>query len=238
VSDAVEGITYAGDLGIDVVNMSFFVDDDDFQESTEFKCQGNDTQRAYRAAVERALAYTRGEGVSLVAALGNSDINLASNAARGGKKCKTVPAQSSGVIGTVALGPQSEKSWYSSYGSGWADISAPGGNEEAAEGNCLTEILSTLPGNAYGCIQGTSMASPHTTGLAALIVSRFGKSDGNGGLKWAPDKVWAKMRATAIDIGKKGYDKCYGYGRIDALRAVRNLTNYSRDKTATACSEY
>ena len=55
--------------------MSFFVDDDDFQESTEFKCQSNDTQRAYRVAVERALAYARGEGVSLVAALGNSDVN-------------------------------------------------------------------------------------------------------------------------------------------------------------------
>jgi hypothetical protein len=37
VSDAVQGITYAGDIGLDVINMSFFVDDDDFQESTEFK---------------------------------------------------------------------------------------------------------------------------------------------------------------------------------------------------------
>lgn len=238
VSDAVEGITYAGDIHVDVVNMSFFVDDDAFQESTEFKCQSNDTQRAYRMAVERALAYARGRGVSLVAALGNSDINLASDAARGGAKCRTVPAQSPGVIGTVALGPQSEKSWYSSYGSGWADVSAPGGNEEAADGNCLTEILSTLPGNAYGCIQGTSMASPHTTGLAALIVGRFGGNDGNGGKKWSPDKVWAKMRATVIDVGKKGYDKCYGYGRIDALRAVNNDTSYKRDKTQLGCTEY
>ena len=238
VSDAVEGITYAGDIHVDVVNMSFFVDDDAFQESTEFKCQSNDTQRAYRMAVERALAYARGEGVSLVAALGNSDINLASDAARGGAKCRTVPAQSPGVIGTVALGPSSEKSWYSSYGSGWADVSAPGGNEEAADGNCLTEILSTLPGNSYGCIQGTSMASPHTTRLVALIVSRFGKGDGNGGLKWAPDKVWTKLRATVIDVGKKGYDKCYGYGRIDALRAVNNDTSYKRDKTQLGCTEY
>jgi subtilisin family serine protease len=238
VSDTVEGITYAGDLGLDVVNMSFFVDDDAFQESTEFKCQSNDTQRAYRMAVERALAYARDEGVSLVAALGNSDIDLADDAARGGKDCLTVPAQSPGVIGTVALGPASEKSWYSSYGSGWADVAAPGGNEELADANCLTEILSTLPGNTYGCIQGTSMASPHTVGVVALIIGKYGQADDHGGLTWAPDKVWKQLKATAIDIGTKGYDECYGYGRIDALRAARNLTSYSRDTSQTGCSEY
>jgi subtilisin family serine protease len=238
VSDAVEGITYAGDLGLDVVNMSFFVDDDDFQQSTEFKCQSNDTQRAYRAAVERALAYARGEGVSLVAALGNSDVDLADPQARGGRNCRVVPAQSPGVVGTVALGPDSEKSAYSSYGAGWADVSAPGGNETIAEGNCLTEILSTLPGNAYGCIQGTSMASPHTAGVAALIVGRYGSGDGHGGLRWAPDKVSNKLNQTAVDIGRKGRDECFGYGRIDALRAVRNQTTYLRDTGAPMCPEY
>ncbi len=235
VSDAVEGITYAGDLGLDVVNMSFFVDDDEFQKSTEFKCLSNDTQRAYRMAVERALAYARGEGVSLVAALGNSDVNLASDAARGGKNCKTVPPQSPGVIGTVATGPQSEKAVYSSWGMGWADVAAPGGNEQLGEANCLTEVLSTLPGNLYGCIQGTSMASPHAAGLAALIVSRFGNGDGHGGLRWAPDKVTKKLYATSIDIGAKGVDKCFGHGRIDALRAVRNDTSYRYTKTV--CGE-
>jgi subtilisin family serine protease len=235
VSDAVEGITYAGDLGLDVVNMSFFVDDDDFQQSTEFKCQDNDTQRAYRVAVERALAYARGEGVTLVAALGNSDTNLANPP--GGAKCKTVPAQAKGVIGTVALGPDSEKSWYSSWGSGWADVSAPGGNEQLGEGNCLTEVLSTLPGNAYGCIQGTSMAAPHTAGVAALIVGRFGSNDGSGGLRWAPDKVNKKLIKTSIDVGKKRYDKCFGNGRIDALRAARNQTSYLYDASAPACTE-
>jgi hypothetical protein len=235
VSDAVEGIAYAGELGLDVVNMSFFVDDDEFQQSTEFKCLSNDTQRAYRTAVERALAYARGEGVSLVAALGNSDVNLASDAARGGKNCKTIPAQSPGVVGTVATGPQSEKAAYSSWGMGWADVAAPGGNEQIGEGNCLTEVLSTLPGNAYGCIQGTSMASPHTTGLAALIISRFGSNDGHGGLRWAPDKVTNKLYATSIDIGAKGIDKCFGHGRIDALRAVRNDTSARYIKTV--CGE-
>src|SRR5687767_6693765 len=77
VSDAVEGITYAGDLGLDVINMSFFVDDDGFQESTEFKCANDSTQHAFRAAVERAISYARNQGVTPVAALGNSDEDLA-----------------------------------------------------------------------------------------------------------------------------------------------------------------
>ncbi len=233
VSDAVEGITYAGDLNLDAINMSFYVDDDDFQASTEFKCQSHPTQRAYRAAVERALAYARGEGVSLVAALGNSDTNLANPP--GGTKCKTVPAQAAGVIGTVALGPNSEKAGYSSWGAGWADVSAPGGN--GTTGNCLDNVLSTLPGNTYGCIQGTSMASPHTTGVTALIISQYGRRTANGGWSWAPDKVTSKLIRTAIDIGKKGYDKCFGYGRIDANRAVRNDTSYKYLRTPF-CPEY
>ena len=234
VSDAVEGITYAGDLRLDVINMSFFVDDDDFRESTAFKCQSDPTQRAYRAAIERALAYARREGVSLVAALGNSDTNLAKPP--GGKNCKTVPAQASGVVGTVALGPDSEKAGYSSWGAGWADVSAPGGN--GTTGNCLDAVLSTLPNNSYGCIQGTSMASPHTTGVAALIISQFGKRTGPGNWSWAPEKVSKVLVKTAIDIGRKGYDKCFGNGRIDALRAVKNDTAYKYDNSAPFCPEY
>ncbi len=98
-------------------------------------------------------------------------------------------------------------------------------------------MLSTIPGNAYGCFHGTSMASPHTTGVAALIVSQFGRKTSPGNWSWAPDKVTSKLYKTAIDIGKKGYDKCFGYGRIDANRAVRNDTSYRYIKTPF-CPEY
>jgi hypothetical protein len=235
ISDAVEGITYAGDLGLDVINMSFYVDDDTFQESTEFKCQSNPTQRAYREAVLRALAYARHEGVSLVAALGNEDTDVAHPP--GGKKCKAVPAQAPGVTGTTAVGPRSEKAAYSNWGKGWADVAAPGGNEQLAEANCANEVLSTLPGNGYGCIQGTSMASPHTTGVAALIISRFGKATGSGDWFLSPDKVAKRLTKSAIDIGAIGRDKCFGFGRIDALRAVNGTTRYAYDASAPACNE-
>ena len=239
-SAVVDGITYSGDQQFDVINMSFFVDDNEFQESTEFKCQSDETQRAFRKAVERAIQYARSQGVTPVAALGNSDQDLAHPVDDTGQpisnECEVVPAETQGVIGTVALGAQSEKARYSNYGTGQADIAAPGGN--GTTGDCRTTILSTLPGGTYGCIQGTSMASPHAAGVAALIVSQFGALGADGDVKLSPTKVEALLQGSAIDIGLPGYDECFGNGRIDALRAVTDDTSTLADPTAPHCPEY
>ena len=219
--------------------MSFFVDDDEFQASTEFKCANNETQRAFRHATERAIQYVRNQGVTPVAALGNSDRDLAHTAE--GNNCDVVPAESSGVVGTAALGPQSEKSSYSNWGAGATDVAAPGGNgnlqRDTAE-YCTRQVVSTIPGNLWGCFQGTSMASPHATGVSALIVSQFGQADGSGGLGLSPGTVASKLQSTTVDIGLKAYDECFGNGRIDALRAVRGDTSKSYDSTAPFCPEY
>ena len=235
-SAVVDGITYAGDIRLDVINMSFFVDDDAFQESTEFKCNSDPQQNAFRSAVERAIRYARGRGVTPVAALGNSDEDLASPSAADPKDCDVVPAESPGVIGVSSLGAQSEKASYSNYGVPANDVAAPGGN--GTTGDCRTTILSTLPAGAYGCIQGTSMASPHAAGVAALIVSRFGKVDKWGDVFLSPTTVEQKLKRTAVDIGLKGYDTCFGNGRIDALRAVQDDTAQTYDGSAPFCPEY
>ncbi len=148
-----------------------------------------------------------------------------------------VPAETDGVIGTVALGAQSEKSDYSNYGDGAADVSAPGGN--GTTGDCTNQdmILSTFPGNTYACISGTSMASPHAAGVAALIVSQFGSLKG-GDVVLAPDKAASILTDTAVDIGLPGYDECFGHGRVDALRAVERDTRPSSDPSAPHCPEY
>jgi len=232
VSDVVQGLTYAGDLKLNVINMSFFVDDDSLGASTEFKCQSDATQKAYLDSIERALHYARSQGVSLVSAIGNSDANLANPP--GGKGCKTVPAMSPGVTATVALGQNSEKSFYSSWGSGFADVAAPGGDDQVGAG-CANEIISTIPGG-WACFQGTSMASPHTTGVVALIISQFGTVK-NGRITMSPDAVQKILFKTSVDIGAVGTDKCFGHGRIDALRAVNDDTSYLRDTTAPACTE-
>ncbi len=228
---ATAGITYAGDAKLDVINMSFFVDDDDLLESTEFKCMDDDQQRAFRKAVERAMRYARKQGVTPVAALGNSDSDLENE----GGKCAVIPAETPGVTGTMALGRQSQKAGYSSYGYGATDVAAPGGSGQ--NGNCANTVLSTFPGNIWACIQGTSMASPHAAGVAALIVSEFGTLK-NGDVVMSPDKVQSHLESTTIDIGLPGYDKCFGHGRIDAVRAVEKDTSDQYDPDAPFCPEY
>lgn len=235
-SAVVDGITYAGDQQFDVINMSFFVDDNEFQQSTEFKCMSDPTQRAFRKAVERAIQYARNQGVTPVAALGNSDEDLAHPSEPNENECDVVPAETQGVIGTMSLGRNSQKASYSNYGNGQADVAAPGGS--GTTGDCTTTILSTFPGGSYICIQGTSMASPHAAGVAALIVSQFGTLGSDGDVKLSPTKVESYLQSTTVDIGEPGYDECFGHGRIDALRAVERDTSRLTDPTAPHCPEY
>lgn len=69
------------------------------------------------------------------------------------------------VLAVGAIGADFRRASYSNYGD-WVDIAAPGGDGY--------QIISTLPGNAYGQMQGTSMACPHVSGVAALVISHFG----------------------------------------------------------------
>ena len=234
-SAVVDGITYAGDIELDVINMSFFVDDDAFQESTEYKCLDDPTQSAFRIAVERALKYARGQGVTPIAALGNSDDDLANPPEPYDNSCDVVPAESPGVIGTTALGAGSQKATYSNWGAGEADVAAPGGS--GTTGDCFNTVLSSVPGG-WECFQGTSMASPHAAGVAALIISQFGKLGPDGDVKMPLSKVESYLLSSTIDIGLAGYDECFGHGRIDALRAVQHDTSAAYDAAAPFCPEY
>jgi subtilisin family serine protease len=237
------GITYAGDAKFEVINMSFFVDDNELLTSTEFKCMSDPQQRAFRKANERAIQYARNQGVVPVAALGNSDNDLAHPPEPYENNCEVVPAETQGVVGTMALGPVKEKAYYSNYGVGATDVAAPGGNPDDPQeiGSCEHEVLSTLPGGLYGCISGTSMASPHAAGVAALIVSQFGRVGNDAGetdVVMRPQEVESYLQSSTIDQGLTGYDKCFGNGRIDALRAVTHATSRLYDPTAPPCPEY
>lgn len=81
------------------------------------------------------------------------------------------PAFYSGTIAVAATNNRDQKAWYSNYGS-WIDISAPGGEIN----DFPTSVLSTITNNDYEFYQGTSMACPHVSGVAALVVSlAYGK---------------------------------------------------------------
>jgi len=86
------------------------------------------------------------------------------------------------------------------------DVSAPG-----------VAIRSSVPGNDYASYQGTSMAAPHVAGLAALMLSGDPTLD--------VDTLEELIRLTAIDLGPTGPDSSFGYGRIDAFRAVGTVVD-------------
>ena len=72
------------------------------------------------------------------------------------------------------------------------------------------------------------MASPHAAGVAALIVSQFGRLGSDAGtpdVVMRPQEVESYLQGTTIDIGLPGYDECFGNGRIDAVRAVTHDTS-------------
>ena len=90
------------------------------------------------------------------------------------------PGAYESCIAVVALDAMGGKTGYSTMGT-WADISAPGG--ESADDFVIGDdnsysngIMSTMQNNSYGVLDGTSMACPHVSGVAALVVSKFGNS--------------------------------------------------------------
>lgn len=115
------------------------------------------------------------------------------------------------VLSVASTNHNDSKSWYSNYGT-WVDISAPGG-----ETSVLNQgVLSTLPNNSYGFFQGTSMACPHVSGVAALIVSQY------GGTGFTPEQLRYRLVETTdeIDAQNPSYVGLLGTGRMNALGSL------------------
>ncbi len=157
------------------------------------------------------LAYYS-DGVLSVAAAGNSGTTS------GTGDTVEYPAKYDTVIAVAATDQSDTRASFSSTGPA-VELSAPGVN-----------ILSTYLRNSYATGSGTSMASPHVVGTAALIMSspettpRDPDSDGifetNGNGVWTNEEVRSLLQATADDLGATGKDSLYGYGIVDADEAA------------------
>lgn len=163
------------------------------------------------SAEQAVYTQVRNRGIIVVAAAGNSN-----------SACPSYPAAYAGVVSVSAVDINRNRAPYSNFGS-TIDIAAPGGNSaHDINGDGYPDgVLSTAgtdnPGGVqptYSFLQGTSMAAPHVTGVVALMRAV------NPSLTPAAfDNLLATGQLTQ-DIGAAGRDDLYGYGLIDAHKAV------------------
>lgn len=105
-------------------------------------------------------------------------------------RAAAAPANYEKVVAVSSIAPDFRKAYYSNYGD-WVDIAAPGGDVQSF-GNTGT-VLSTIV-NGYGYMQGTSMACPHVSGVAALVLSHFKRTGYN------PDMLRARLESSTANI--------------------------------------
>jgi type VII secretion-associated serine protease mycosin len=159
------------------------------------------------ATLQNAVNYAYDRGVLVVAAAGNKYEQ---------GNPVMYPAAYPHVLAVAATGDQDEHADYSETGA-YVDVAAPGGNPSSSwDSNPDHWILSTYWRGAgrgeYLQVSGTSQAAPHVAGLAALVWS-VNPSMSN-------DQVEQVIEETAVDLGAPGRDDVFGYGRIDAYKAL------------------
>lgn len=150
-------------------------------------------------AIGDAVNYAYNLGAVFVAAAGNSSEDA----------LNFYPANLWNVITVAASDPNDNLASFSNYGSK-IDVAAPGVDilSLQASGTQLGPVVS--PG--YIRLSGTSMATPHVSGLAALILA--------ANPEYSNEEVRQAVRSSATDVGPSGYDLSYGYGRENAAAAV------------------
>lgn len=228
---AVCGFMWAGQRGMDVTNNSYYVDPFDFW------CHDQPDQAAALESVRRAVRWSTKQGTLHVAAAGNAAYDLANKTTSASapndstpvqrtlnKGCLSIPTELPDVVtvssyAQIGTSNETQLSRFSNRGRNVIDVAAPG-----------SSILSTIvKDNGYGLKSGTSMASPHVAGVAALMKSKHPT--------WSPHRMIARLKAQADErpcaaqqtgsttgalcTGSPSNNSYAGHGMVDALDAVR-----------------
>lgn len=239
---AVCGLMWASANHMRVTNNSYFVD------PWLMTCD-HDSEHVVYESVRRAVDYATRHGVLTVAAATNEGVDLTDPRGRTvedptssqrrtlDSSCEVLPAGLRGVVAVSAVGPNELKSSYSSYGLGVVDVAAPGGETKPKaydpsggkqeDDSC---VLSTVP-DGYESLCGTSMATPHVTGVAALLASEHPDASPQTLTKLLTEQADPLPCPADYDLDDTGtqdafctgyepYNGFYGHGMVDALAAV------------------
>jgi subtilisin family serine protease len=232
----ISGIYYAatpideGGAGADIINMSL---------GATFKKTGRAAVQLIKA-MDKATTYAYQRGVTVVASMGNDAADIkGSIVSIPATSAHVIAVSATGPLG-FGLGATNfdRPASYTNFGHQSVTFAGPGG-DFALPGNdvctyqrnpmpqppsfqfcwvldmVMAPCRGSLPSSisSYCWAAGTSMAAPAVSGVAALIIGRFGRI--------GPDAVEQRIRDSADDLGKKGKDDFYGGGRVNARQAVQ-----------------
>lgn len=222
------GIVYAANNGADVINMSLGAS---VNRNGFYLDENNEVQKIPAVylqelilAQQRAVNYAFKKGAVIVSSAGNEMADYDGN----GSFIK-LPAGLQNVIAVSATAPDywyndllngvadpflDIPASYTNFGISLVDIAAPGGDFDFAyQPNYHWDMVISTISEGWGWAAGTSMASPHVAGVAALIVAK------NAGTL-SPDAVTKQLLKTADKIEGNGASDYFGMGRVNAFRAV------------------
>lgn len=155
------------------------------------------------SAIASAVSYAQSHGVVFVAAAGNETEDVAG----------LFPANLPGVIAVAATDSADDIAYFSNYGNKLS-LSAPG-----------VSILSCLTGGGYIYEDGTSMAAPHVSGVAALLLSYWPL--------YTAAQVKSTLTQNVDDLGTPGFDSTFGYGRLNAFKVLNAVLDISSPTAPT-----